>query len=134
MKTLYQLLRPAVLAIGIGAALSGAAHAGDAPVQTINATQGRSMQAQGALLLDVREPEEYAQGHAPGSRLLPVGQLKNRLEEIRAYENKPVAVICRSGRRSAQAASILKQAGFKEVYNVEGGMNAWEKSALPITK
>ncbi len=93
-----------------------------------------AMQKQGALLLDVREPDEYAAVHAPGSMLMPLGQLPSRLGELQAYRNKPIAVICRSGRRSARAVEILRNAGFTEAVNVEGGMNAWESAGLPVIR
>lgn len=102
------------------------------PPQTIDVKQGASLQVSGALLLDVREADEYAEGHAPGSILIPLGQLQQRLQEIDAYKNKPVALICRSGRRSAQALKLLEQAGFSAAVNVEGGMMAWEKAGLPV--
>jgi rhodanese-related sulfurtransferase len=103
-----------------------------APPAAVDVKQGAALQNRGALLLDVREPDEYAQGHAPGSTLIPLGQLEQRLNEIAGYKNKPVAVICRSGRRSAQAAKLLDQAGFSAVSNIEGGMLAWEKAGLPV--
>jgi rhodanese-related sulfurtransferase len=103
-----------------------------APPSVVDVKQGAALQNRGALLLDVREPDEYAQGHAPGSTLIPLGQLEQRLSEITSYKNKPVAVICRSGRRSAQAAKLLDQAGFSTVSNVEGGMLAWQKAGLPV--
>ena len=90
------------------------------------------MQTSGALLLDVREPQEYAQGHAPGSLLIPLGQLDQRLAEISQYKDKPVALICRSGNRSAYAQKLLAKAGFTETSNVEGGMIAWQKAGLPV--
>lgn len=103
-----------------------------APPQTIDVKQGASLQARGALLLDVREADEYAEGHASGSTLIPLGQLQQRLQEIDAYKNKPVALICRSGRRSAQALKLLERAGFSAAVNVEGGMMAWENAGLPV--
>ncbi|HYD94488.1 MAG TPA: rhodanese-like domain-containing protein [Noviherbaspirillum sp.] len=101
---------------------------------TVDVQQGQAMARQGALLLDVREQSEYDAGHAPGSTLIPLGQLKNRLGEIGAHQNKPVVVICRSGNRSAQASGILAQQGFRNVHNVQGGMLAWEKAGLPVEK
>ena len=121
-----------VAALAAGCMLALAAQAAD--VRDISVTEGKVMQSQGALLLDVREPDEYAAGHAPGSVPIPLGQLKTRLAEIRASERKPVAVICRSGRRSAQAADILQKAGFTAVYNVQGGMIAWEQAGLPVIR
>jgi rhodanese-related sulfurtransferase len=100
----------------------------------VDVKQGAAMQKQGALLLDVREQDEYAAVHAPDSTLIPLGQLSSRLAEIQKYKNKPVAVVCRSGRRSAQAVELLRKAGFTQAVNVEGGMNAWESAGLPVVK
>lgn len=107
-------------------------------MQQLQASQGvdvktaQSMVDQGALLLDVREPAEYAAVHATNAKLLPLGQVGLRLQELEAYKDKPVAVICRSGRRSAQAVSILQEAGFTKVVNVQGGTNAWVEAGLDV--
>ncbi len=98
----------------------------------VDVKQAATMQSSGALLLDVREPDEYAQGHAPGAILIPLGQLSQRLTEIARYKSQPVALICRSGNRSATAQRLLEQAGFSATSNVEGGMIAWLKSGLPV--
>ena len=103
-----------------------------AAVTEVDVRQGATLQSQGALLIDVREPDEYAQGHAPGARLIPLGQLQQRLGEIAAHKNKPVALICRTGRRSAMAADILNKAGFTQAVNVGGGMMVWQQSGLPV--
>ena len=75
-----------------------------------------------AVLLDVREPDEYAQGHLPGSTNLPLSVIANRLEELPDKE-APVFVYCQSGRRSGKAERILKEAGFTNVTNVGGIMS-----------
>lgn len=100
----------------------------------VDVKQGAAMQKQGALLLDVREQNEYVAVHAPGSTLIPLGQLSSRLGEIQQYKNKPIAVVCRSGRRSAQGVELLHKAGFTQAVNVDGGMNAWESAGLPVIK
>lgn len=124
---------------GIAATLLLAVCTGIAPAQAealrhIDVQQAQQMKSQGALLVDVREPDEYAAGHAPGSVLIPVGQLNQRLKELDGHQNKPVVLICRSGRRSVAAAEILQKAGFGEVRNVVGGMLAWEKAGLPVVQ
>jgi len=101
-------------------------------VPGVDVTQGAAMQSQGALMIDVREPGEYAAGHAPGTQLIPLGQLERRLSELAAHKDKPVVLICRSGNRSGQAQEILAKAGFTQALNVEGGMNAWAKAGLPV--
>jgi len=101
-------------------------------VPGVDVKQGAALQSQGALMIDVREPSEYAQGHAPGTQLIPLGQLQQRLSELVAHKDKPVVLICRSGNRSSQAQEILARAGFTQAINVEGGMNAWAKAGLPV--
>jgi rhodanese-related sulfurtransferase len=100
----------------------------------VDVKQAQSMNMQGALLLDVREPEEYAAIHAPNAKLIPLGQLNARLQEIAAYKDKPVVVMCRSGRRSARAVSLLQEAGYSQVSNVKGGIQAWEQDGLEVVK
>ena len=87
-----------------------------------------------ALMLDVREDKEYAEGHIPRSKHIPLGQLKDKLSELDKFKGKPILVSCRSGMRSANACRLLKKAGFETVYNLEGGIIAWGKANLPITK
>lgn len=103
--------------------------------QSVDVKQAQGLVAQqGALLLDVREPDEYAAVHAVNAKLIPLGEVGARLKEIEAYKDKPVAVICRSGRRSAQAVSLLKDSGFTQVVNVEGGTQAWVQAGLEVIK
>ena len=100
----------------------------------VDVKQAQSMSKQGALLLDVREPEEYSAIHAPNAKLIPLGQLNARLQEIAAYKDKPIVVMCRSGRRSAQAVSLLQEAGYSQVSNVKGGIQEWEKNGLEVVR
>jgi rhodanese-related sulfurtransferase len=81
----------------------------------------------GALLLDVREPDEWAAGHVPGAVHIPLGQLVERVDEL--PEDRQVVVICRSGARSARAAAFLASSGFDAV-NLAGGMHAWAAAGL----
>lgn len=82
------------------------------------------------VLVDVREDSERARGFPPGSRHLPLGQLKQRLGEL--PNDRPVAFICQSGRRSAMAATAARRAGL-DAHNVSGGMTAWERHGLDTT-
>jgi rhodanese-related sulfurtransferase len=125
-----QLLLPFILAMLSIAPVAFA----DALAPALDVKQTATLQSQGALLLDVREPSEYAEVHARDALLIPLGQLPSRLNEIAQYKDKPVAVICRSGRRSAQGAEILRKAGFIQVANVEGGTNAWVSAGLPVVR
>jgi rhodanese-related sulfurtransferase len=100
--------------------------------KTLDVLQVAQLQNTGALLLDVREADEYAEVHAPNSTLIPLGQLPQRLQELGADKSRPVVLICRSGRRSAAALALLEVAGFSSLSNVEGGMLAWQKAGLPV--
>ena len=124
--------RKTVSAMLASALLSVAALAAAGTIQTVKVNQVPALQSRGVLLLDVREVDEYAELHAPGSTLIPLGQLQQRLSEIKDYKDLQVAVICRSGNRSAQAIKVLERAGFSAAVNVEGGMNAWQKAGLPV--
>ncbi|MFA5081924.1 MAG: rhodanese-like domain-containing protein [Hydrogenophilaceae bacterium] len=87
-----------------------------------------------ALVLDVRENSEYADGHITKSRHIPLGQLKNQLTSLEKYKAKPVVVVCRTGSRSGHACGVLRKAGFENVSNLAGGISAWEQAGLPKEK
>jgi rhodanese-related sulfurtransferase len=83
-------------------------------------------------LVDVREYAEFAGGRIANAKLLPLGEIEKRTAEIN--NTKPVYVICRTGNRSAQAQTKLKNLGFENVINVAGGFEAWKKADLPFEK
>ncbi len=83
----------------------------------------------GTPVIDVRETDEYAEGHVPGAVNFPMGQLASRLEEI--DRTSPVPVICASGNRSAAMTDVLLTQGFDAI-NVRGGTSAWIRSGRPI--
>lgn len=87
-----------------------------------------------ALLLDVREQSEWADGHIAGAKHIPLGQLKNRIADLEKYKGKPIVAVCRSGNRSGHACGLLKKAGFENVNNLAGGMMAWEQAGMPKEK
>jgi rhodanese-related sulfurtransferase len=86
--------------------------------------------ADGAEVIDVREPGEYLSGHVPGARLVPMGQLAGRLSEL--DRNRPVYLVCASGNRSKSMAALLAHQGFDAV-TVAGGTGAWIQSGRPVT-
>ena len=91
--------------------------------QTASKEAHRLVTEEGALLLDVRTPEEFAEGHLPGALNIPVDQVAKRLDEV-GPKDKPVVVYCRTGRRSGLAAVTLEKAGFQSVHDL-GAMSAW---------
>ncbi len=87
-----------------------------------------------AVVVDVREPPEWAKGHIGDAQLIPLGELDKRLEELASFKDRPVIVTCQSGTRSPAACKKLVKAGFTRVYMLKGGMTAWEDANLPATK
>jgi len=85
-------------------------------------------------VLDVREPAEFAAGHVLNAQLIPLGQLKERINELEKYRDQPMVVVCRSGNRSGNACALLSKAGYAQAYNMAGGMTAWQSSKLPTVK
>jgi rhodanese-related sulfurtransferase len=94
----------------------------DAPVPEIDVAELASRHADGAYVLDVRQPDEYEAGHVPGAVLVPLGELGDRQAEL--PEDRPLLVICKSGARSANAVRALTAAGY-DATNVAGGTLAW---------
>lgn len=88
------------------------------------------LQNQQAIIVDVREANEWQQKHIPGARHIPLQQLSTRLNELEPYKNSPIIMQCQSGKRSAKAVELLKKAGFTQVSNLEGGLLAWSKVGL----
>ena len=88
-----------------------------------------------AVFVDVRESKEVGDGGIiQGAVHIPLSSFKKNIGQIEKYKNKPVVVYCRSGQRSIGPAGTLKKAGFERVYNLTGGMIAWQKDSLPIQK
>lgn len=87
-----------------------------------------------AIVLDVRESNEWSTGHIPGSRHIALGQLDKRIPEIEKFKARPIIVCCASGNRSGSACGKLKAAGFEKVFNLGGGIAAWADASLPVTK
>ena len=83
---------------------------------------------QDTVLIDVREPAEYAEAHVPGAHLIPMGQLASRLDEV--PRDRTVYVICRTGNRSGQMGPLLDAHGYDSV-NVVGGTKAWVEAGHP---
>ena len=85
-------------------------------------------------LIDVRRPDEYdgELGHIANAKLIVLDTLPERFQEI--PKDKPVVLICRSGRRSAQASTFLQEQGYDNTYNMQGGMLLWNEKGFPTEK
>ena len=106
--------------------------AGASALTNVSVQQLREAAQSGALVLDVREPFEYAEGHVEGSVLVPLATVASRAGEF--PKDEPVYVFCRTGNRSLQAAQTLVAAGYSDVRNVEGGIVAWTAARLPVAR
>lgn len=98
----------------------------DVDVHTAAAVQNRD----DVVLIDVREQWEYDEGHIPNITLIPMGEITNRLDEI--PRDKKVIVTCRSGNRSGQVTEFLRQNGFENVHNMQGGIVAWQQAGYEV--
>lgn len=78
------------------------------------------------VLIDVREPHEHEEFNV-GGELIPVGTIVDRLDDLMEHKDDEVILYCRSGNRSGMAQNILRQVGFKNARNLEGGMLAWQE-------
>ncbi len=84
------------------------------------------------FVIDVREQSEYDEKHIPGVTLIPLGTIPDSLSQIPT--DKTVIVTCRSGNRSGQAVDFLRQQGFTNVHNMEGGIIAWEQAGFDVER
>ena len=86
----------------------------------------------GAVLIDVRTADEYASGHIPGARSIPLDQLDAHLTELNTYKDQDLYLVCEKGGRSLAATQQLASAGFTRPINVEGGTSAWRRAGYPV--
>lgn len=125
------MLRLCVLALGLFLAAPSVS-AAEVPFASVplDVAAPLTRQAEPPLILDVREPEEFAAGHVPGALNVP-------LRQVRAWaadqpKDRPILVICQSGRRSLRASAELAELGFTQVTNVQGGFRAWREGGHPV--
>lgn len=102
-------------------------------VKEISPTEAqRRQQEKTAIIVDVREKDEWQGGHIPEARHIPLGELQRQSQEILSAPN--VIFVCRSGNRSATAAKVFEAAGHPSVFSLTGGMGAWQRAGLPIKR
>lgn len=87
-----------------------------------------------AHVVDVREADEFAGGHLPDARNIPLSKLAERIGELEKYKDKPLIVCCAAGMRSAKGCGELGKQGFTKVYSLAGGVDAWVGAGYPIKK
>jgi rhodanese-related sulfurtransferase len=89
---------------------------------------------QGALVLDIRKPEQYALGHVNGAKQLPSDQILTAGDSYKRFKEKPVVVIDESGSLAAAAVRQLNHQGFTKAFSLRGGFSGWRAENLPVTK
>ena len=87
-----------------------------------------------AYIVDVREAAEFAGGHLPDAKNIPVGALADRIGELEKFKDKPIILCCATGIRSNKACGELKKQGFAKLYNLAGGVDAWVGAGYPVKK
>lgn len=116
MASIVEIGVAAALVVGAGYALLH--RGGDTPP-----ADAHRLVAEGALLLDVRTPEEFDEAHIDGAVNIPLSEIERRIAEL-GSKSRPVVLYCRSGNRSGQAARILARAGFEQIHDL-GAMSSW---------
>lgn len=126
------------IGIAAGVLLVGGAFvalAGDAPkmepdqlLEALKAKQDK------VLVLDVRSEEEYQGGHVPGAVNIPYDQLPGRVDEVKSQQADRIVVYCESGRRAGKAEATLQEAGFENVYDLDGHMRGWREQKRPTRR
>jgi rhodanese-related sulfurtransferase len=101
----------------------------------VNTTQATQLiNREDALVVDVREPNEFATGHVLGAKNVPLAKLDASGADLAKKKERPVIVYCDGGDRSAKALSALKRQGYTRVANLSGGLAAWQQAGLPVEK
>ena len=132
-RTASTLRRAALAASGLLLALAVCAGEDTASDDAIGSQELAARIAAGdaPLILDVRTPEEFADGHLPGARNVPHDALAGRLDELPVAEDDEIVVHCHSGRRATAAEEVLRDAGFTHVRDLTGHWEEWKRSGLP---
>lgn len=121
------------IAVGIGLMLSQQMEALDGTMSVEELSKNVGRDPYHIVVVDVRTPEEYAEGHIPWAINVPVDQIGRRLGDLEPARERQVAVICESGGRSSKATALLRQRGFQSVLDVPEGMAGWRAKGKPLT-
>lgn len=89
---------------------------------------------QDAVVVDVRPIADFVQGHILNAINVPLNGFSKQIEQLRKYQERPIVIHCRSGAQSGQACRDLRKQGFQQVYDLRGGILAWQSANLPLTK
>ena len=104
------------------------------PMKDVGTHAATQLMNRDALVLDVREPKEFDGGKLPNAVHIPLSELEQRVGEIASRAGKPVVAYCARGQRSRGAGGALEKEGFKDIYNLQGGLAAWRGAGLPLER
>lgn len=125
-----------VLFLALAAILALLAHnlvmGGKGSVDPVEATD--LINRRDAFVVDVRSAADFAKGHIINAVNIPMNGFKNQMATLQKHKNKPILINCRSGSQSSAACQHLRKEGFEEVYNLQGGILAWQSANLPLTR
>jgi rhodanese-related sulfurtransferase len=130
IATLVLITGVVLVVIIVRAGLSSAAPAAKGYSNVISPQQAQKEQALGALLLDVRERDEFTQSHVSGSLWIPLGVLSSNLGKL--PRDRLIIVVCQTGIRAARGRDILLAAGYAKVTSLSGGLQAWVAAGYPV--
>ena len=89
---------------------------------------------EGAVVVDVRDPNDYSQGHIASALNMPHGSLATRLGEIEKYKEKPIVLACKMGQHAGAAGTVLRKAGFTNIARLKGGIAEWRNQNMPVVR
>lgn len=87
-----------------------------------------------AVVLDVRTTDEFGKGHVPQARSIPFEELSAKAAQISKNKSTPLLLVCQTGQRARKAEQVLTDAGYAEVYTLQGGIEAWQTAGMPVVK
>lgn len=105
-----------------------------AEIQSISTEQVLERDTQKSIVVDVRSPEEFAEGHVPGAINIPHTEIDKSLENLQSYPDKTIILYCHSGRRAGIAANYLEEHGVTKLQHMAGDMLEWQAKQYPLEK
>jgi len=123
-----------LLAIGSGALLMVPALKGAGAVSLTPADAVQRINREKAVVVDVREAEEYVTGHITNAKNIPLAQLDERLPQVAKNKSVPVVLVCEKGARAVRAEAMAKKLGYEKAQALAGGMKGWRDAGMPVVK
>jgi rhodanese-related sulfurtransferase len=134
LEFIQQNIMLVILAVASGSMLLATHFMGAAGSQVTTTEATTMINREDAQILDVRDVSEFSTGHLLGAMNIPVAKFADRAADLAKMKDKPIIVCCETGIRSGKAVKELKKLGFERVFGLDGGMAAWAKAGLPVTK